>query len=247
MLTFKVYLLSNYAPECSSLSTDIDFITGWHHVAGVYNNDTDLLSLYMDGERLTTLDASSEVLDMVVDNSGDGLRVGNTFKAMTDEIRVSDNVRYTGSTYTLPSLPFEPDEHTRALWHFDEEEGSTEFHDACGEDNMLIGYKGAHTKGVMPTQVHVNTKIPQEYKLLQNYPNPFNPKTTIPFSVKERCHVLLQVYDILGREVMTLVDDSHEPGFYRLTFDARHLPSGLYLYRIQMKDFQAVKKMVVME
>jgi hypothetical protein len=59
--------------------------------------------------------------------------------------------------------------------------------------------------------------------------------------------VSLKVYDIRGREIMTLVDEIREPGFYQLAFDAGSLPSGLYIYKIRMKDFQDEKKMLLLE
>ena len=92
-----------------------------------------------------------------------------------------------------------------------------------------------------------NQPIPTEFALEQNYPNPFNPMTTIEFSVKEKCHVELKVYDIRGREVATLVDGHHPAGFYKASFNTRHLASGVYFYRIRMLDFVAVRKMVVLE
>ena len=90
-------------------------------------------------------------------------------------------------------------------------------------------------------------KLPTEFALGQNYPNPFNPETTIEFSVKEKCFVKLKIFDITGREVTTLVNADFDAGFYRITFDARNLASGVYLYQIKMKDFVDVKKMVVLE
>lgn len=89
--------------------------------------------------------------------------------------------------------------------------------------------------------------IPKEFVLEQNYPNPFNTETTIQFSVKESCWVVLKVYNNMGREVAILVEGQYMPGRYEVSFDASVLASGLYFYQIQMKDFRAVKKMVVQE
>ncbi|HLF15360.1 MAG TPA: T9SS type A sorting domain-containing protein [Bacteroidota bacterium] len=89
--------------------------------------------------------------------------------------------------------------------------------------------------------------LPQAYSLGQNYPNPFNPLTTIPYSVPERSEILLTVYDMLGREVATLVNEVQEPGMKTVTFDAGPLPSGVYAYRIVSKTFTDVKKMLVMK
>jgi hypothetical protein len=89
--------------------------------------------------------------------------------------------------------------------------------------------------------------LPSYYALAQNYPNPFNPATTIEYCVKERCQVILKVYDLRGRHVATLVQGIQEPGSYRARFDARQLASGVYFYKISMGDFQEVRKMVVLE
>ena len=97
------------------------------------------------------------------------------------------------------------------------------------------------------SSVEESTVIPDNYCLHQNYPNPFNPETTIRFDVKERTPVVLKVYDLLGREVKVLVNSVHQPGSYRIIFDAKNFATGVYFYRIQMKDFVAVKKMVLLE
>ncbi len=89
--------------------------------------------------------------------------------------------------------------------------------------------------------------VPTEYKLFQNYPNPFNPTTTIRFHVKEPIKVVLKIYDLSGREVLTLVDEDHDPGQYNVVFDADRFASGLYFYKIQMGDFKTTKKMVLLK
>ena len=89
--------------------------------------------------------------------------------------------------------------------------------------------------------------VPTEFKLVQNYPNPFNPTTTIQYSIASATHVTLRVYDMLGREVATLVDEEMQPGSYQTTFSAAELPSGLYFYRIQAADFQQVRKLTVVK
>jgi hypothetical protein len=88
-------------------------------------------------------------------------------------------------------------------------------------------------------------ELPVEYQLKQNYPNPFNPTTTIEFEIPERVNVKLIVYDILAREISTLVDKELEPGKYKVDFDAKNLPSGVYFYRLEAGKFASVKKMVL--
>jgi hypothetical protein len=89
--------------------------------------------------------------------------------------------------------------------------------------------------------------LPMSWHLSQNYPNPFNPVTTIEIGVREPCNVKLKIYNLLGREVVTLVDEFYQQGLYHVTFDASGLSSGIYFYRIEMGDFQTVKKMVLLE
>ena len=88
---------------------------------------------------------------------------------------------------------------------------------------------------------------PKSFQLYQNYPNPFNPETTIRFDVKDPCEVSLAVYDLLGRQLAVLVKDHYNPGAYTVTFNASSVPSGIYIYSIRMGEFNAVKKMIVLE
>ncbi|MGE5401671.1 MAG: TIM-barrel domain-containing protein, partial [Ignavibacteriales bacterium] len=81
------------------------------------------------------------------------------------------------------------------------------------------------------------------YQLAQNYPNPFNPVTTIRYGVAERSHVRLKIYDALGREIRILVDQDELPGNHQVEFDARDLPSGIYIYEIQAGSYRESKKM----
>lgn len=89
------------------------------------------------------------------------------------------------------------------------------------------------------------SEIPTEYKLTQNYPNPFNPSTVIEYSIVNPEFVTLKVYDILGREVATLVNEMKNPGKYSVRFDASNLSSGIYIYRLQTDSYTAVRKMIL--
>ncbi len=97
----------------------------------------------------------------------------------------------------------------------------------------------------------LNTKqtvAPNGYALFQNYPNPFNPKTTIEYEVPEKSFVTIKIYDILGREVQTLVNNQEQVRFkYKLVFDASSLASGVYFYRLQAGGFTETKKMMVLK
>ena len=86
-----------------------------------------------------------------------------------------------------------------------------------------------------------------EYKLHQNYPNPFNPVTTITYDVKETGHVTLKIYNLIGQEVATLVDEVKDNNRYQVTFDASGLAAGVYFYRVNVNDFSAVHKMILLK
>lgn len=94
-----------------------------------------------------------------------------------------------------------------------------------------------------------NDIIPNEYNLMQNYPNPFNPETVISYQLPVAGKVSLKVYDILGREVATLVDEFKQSGVYNSTFNTLHssLTSGVYFYKIEAGGFFQVKKMVLLK
>lgn len=89
--------------------------------------------------------------------------------------------------------------------------------------------------------------IVREYSINQNYPNPFNPSTKISYSIKEEGLVTLKVYDVLGKEVATLVNENKAVGNYEVDFNASQLPSGMYIYKIQSGNFSDVKKMLLMK
>jgi archaellum component FlaG (FlaF/FlaG flagellin family) len=96
-----------------------------------------------------------------------------------------------------------------------------------------------------PVSVEENPSdlLPASFELQQNYPNPFNPETIIEFKVSDIAPVSIKVYDLIGREVTTLVNEVKQPGVYRVTFDGEKLASGVYFYKMIAGDFSFVKKM----
>jgi hypothetical protein len=92
-----------------------------------------------------------------------------------------------------------------------------------------------------------NNSLPENFRLEQNYPNPFNPTTQINYSIPSSQKVVLKVYDELGRDVATLVNNEQAAGNYTVDFDASNLASGIYFYRLQAGDFVQMKKMILMK
>lgn len=99
----------------------------------------------------------------------------------------------------------------------------------------------------VPTGTDPITEVVKNYSLEQNYPNPFNPTTEIDFIISEAGQATLKVFDILGNEVSTLVNEQKAAGKYKLTFDASNLPSGVYFYTLQSGSFVGTKKMVLLK
>jgi len=102
-------------------------------------------------------------------------------------------------------------------------------------------------KGNLIGRTFKGAPIPQVYSLEQNYPNPFNPSTTIRYQLPQDGLVTLKIYDILGREVTTLVNEEKTKGRYEINFNASNLASGVYLYRIKVNDYVAIKKMILLK
>ncbi|MGO9482615.1 MAG: YCF48-related protein [Candidatus Kryptoniota bacterium] len=126
------------------------------------------------------------------------------------------------------------------------------FYGVCFTDSVtgtVVGDDGAifHTTtgGVTAVRDNPAQMLPNQFVLEQNYPNPFNPSTAISYQFSAVSHVTLKVYDILGRQVATLVNEDEGAGYHTATFDASRLASGVYFYRLTAPGITQVKKMVV--
>ncbi len=89
--------------------------------------------------------------------------------------------------------------------------------------------------------------LPTSFQLGQNYPNPFNPSTTIPIQLPKTERVVLKVFDVLGREVATLLNETLSANEYLIPFNASNLSSGVYFYRIQAGEFVETRKMILLK
>jgi len=94
---------------------------------------------------------------------------------------------------------------------------------------------------------YIKEVIPNEYILLQNYPNPFNPSTTIRYSIPKESFVTIKVYDIIGREITTIVNERKPAGNYSFNFNASNFSSGVYFYRMQAGGFTETKKFILIK
>jgi len=117
---------------------------------------------------------------------------------------------------------------------------------AIGKYGFIASYKKTHTK----VDRQQNRTLPVNFSLYQNYPNPFNPTTEIRFSVSKQTHVSLEIYNLMGQKIATLMDAKKYPGRYAISWDGKNrngcaVSSGVYFYRLQAGDFNATMKMLL--
>jgi hypothetical protein len=151
-----------------------------------------------------------------------------------------------------------PDSGLIAYYRFDELEDLGVGNDGLANDVRDLTYNANHGKlmggatlrdvnsNITNTKVELNDDIkPVDFTLYQNFPNSFNPSTNIRFSVPRSGLVSLVIFDTLGKEIGTLVNSFHETGSYNITWNAKNLPSGIYLARLQIKEYTKTIKLIL--
>jgi len=219
------------------------------------NNSDDYATLKYDAngnllwERLYngTMNSSDYPYDVATDASdnvyvtGYSLETGFDFNAVT--------IKYNSSGVQLWKTSFDGGNN--------ENEDRANLIEIDGKGNVIIaGYanQAGHNEDFMAVKysqtvgvAQVSSHIPERFSLSQNYPNPFNPVTNIEFRIAESGFVSLKIFDLLGKEVTTLVSSNLTPGFYKYDFDASGLPSGVYFYQLSAGDFTETKKLTVVK
>jgi photosystem II stability/assembly factor-like uncharacterized protein len=144
----------------------------------------------------------------------------------------STNAGDAWNTTAVPTI-----RNLNAIYFYDENRGF-----AVGDSGVILYTSSGGVTGVRDR----GGELPTAYALEQNYPNPFNPSTTIVFHLPERSFVSLKVFDVLGREVATLVSEELQSGDYPVTWQAAGFPSGVYFYRLQAASFVETKRLVLL-
>jgi len=117
-------------------------------------------------------------------------------------------------------------------------------------NGTTVGYGGTilrTTNGGGTFVNQISSEIPERYSLYQNYPNPFNPTTNIKFNIPKSSYVKLTIYDILGKEITTLVNEKLNVGSYEVGWNGSGYPSGVYYYKLITEEFADTKKMVLLK
>lgn len=103
------------------------------------------------------------------------------------------------------------------------------------------------TNGGISSVISISNEVPDKLTLYQNYPNPFNPSTMIKFDIVKKSDVRLSIFDIAGKEVRTLINQSLNSGTYEYNFNSSNLPSGVYLYRLEADDAVETRRMIILK
>jgi hypothetical protein len=178
-----------------------------------------------------------DVLDVVMSTQKNG--VGNGVGAVLEATPQSTYKEFVANMYYTNGET--PDTAWISIVMANSTTGTTHVGSTFWIDDLIFGAAG-------PTDVkEFGNGMPDEFALNQNYPNPFNPSTMIQFEIPDAQFVTLKVYNLLGQEVATLINDQLGAGRYRAEFDGRNLPSGTYLYRLQTGTFTETKKMLLVK
>ena len=180
----------------------------------------------------TIREVSSSVVDAYGPMTLPGGRVVDALRIKVDEINISQGIYSRGISYTFiakdGSQVNVPSDTTQA-------------------ETGVINTGLISWNDVLVTSVRVEETILKNFSLRQNYPNPFNPSTNIEYSIPSESFVELKVYDVLGKEVASLVNEQQQAGVYRAEFTANNLPSGMYFARLTANEFTQVVKMILLK
>jgi hypothetical protein len=217
----------------------------WTHLAVVSNGTS--VTFFVNGVSAQTVPSAA-----TLGSSANEMRIGrggsDPASGRLDEIRLWSVARTPTQISSNMCVKYIPSSTTglKAVWHLD-----SNFVDSISSYNgSALGNVGFDTMTFCPIVTGITGKetgIPESYKLSQNYPNPFNPSTNIEFSIPKNGYVELKIYNLLGKEVATLVSDPYQAGSYIVSFDASTLSSGIYFYKISVNDFVDTKKMMLIK
>lgn len=180
----------------------------------------------------------------VSDNSGNSIKGALVFAINSNQEISGFAITNVNGSYVIPGLV--PGSYTIQSDYL----GYTSGQSQNVNLDYTANYSGSASFVLSPegvTSVESSPSLPKAFKLNQNYPNPFNPSTIISYSVPVNSFVTIKVYDIIGREVATLVNNNISAGNHKVTFDAADLSSGIYFYQIRAGNFVQTKKMILLK
>ena len=236
----------------------------WTHIALVAENDS-LIAMYVNGESETVSGSKNISMpngDIVIGNYNMGCTASELrFIGAIDELRIWDDIRtQTEVQNNKNKILTGSESNLIGYWDFNDGSGTTLTNkvsggangtlmnmEVNGEASDWVTGVGSLAKQAANKNTEKDNAIPVKYELSQNYPNPFNPTTTINFSLPVTQNVKLTVFDILGEKVAELVNGKLEAGNHSVTFNAKNLSSGIYIYKITAGKFVSVKKLMLLK
>jgi len=255
--------------------TEDEFVDGnWHHIAFVADKVADSVFLYIDGNKQNFI-IQYNFGDWPDVGNVDSLLIGRNssgshyYNGQMDELSIWSKALSLSQISTVISDTLSPayystsDSGLVGYWRFDEYEdlgigtpGTDDIRDLSfwGNHGDSEGNPQLVASGILLDIESDETINPQGFSLYQNYPNPFNPSTKIKFTIPsvtlsgaEGSLVTLKVYDVLGNEIATLVNEEKPVGEYEVEFDGKGLTSGVYFYQLKSENFIETKKMLLMK
>ncbi len=244
-------------------------------MAGIAFNTTGTLYGITSGGEIYTIDLINGTITFVV--TGQGSYSGITYNPVTNELWASSRsfvppnkdaiftvdlatgdttiIGHTGLNIQTNDIVFDENENLYGVIGASSELNDFVSIDISNGVGTVIGSVGMKNvlglafeeTGVTSVEDDVNKTVPTEFSLEQNYPNPFNPSTRIRYSVPQNSNVELKVFDILGRKVITLVNEIKSVGTYEIYYNAVGLPSGIYFYQLRAGDYVEIKKMLLLK
>ncbi len=237
--------ITNYDAHTNSLAIGTDFIFMGTEASGVWRRPlseimklTPIISISNASLNFGELPLGQSKKDSIlISNSGDYT------------LKISVDSSYNNSVFSITplSLIIKPMESSYLFITYTPNDESSQsdtiliYHNAQNSPLSLTLTGNGKIVGVVESE-----KIPMEYVLKQNYPNPFNPTTKINYSIPYPSFVSLKIYDLLGKEMQTLVYEEKSIGKYEVEFDGSNFSSGIYFYRIQAGDFSDTKKLTIL-
>jgi uncharacterized delta-60 repeat protein len=211
------------------------------YVTAKYNSSGRLWAVYYD-----KASRSDKASDLAVDDNG------NTFVT-------GGSVDQNNFWEDLTTIKYDPDGNQEWVARYNDSANLLDYgYGITLDNNGDVIVCGQTTTNNIPNYITIKysnitgvseptSSSPDKYELFQNYPNPFNPSTTLSFEISLSSFVSLKVYDVLGREVATLVNQEKPAGRYSVNFDASKLSSGVYFYKIKVRSFVLVKRMLFLK
>jgi uncharacterized protein YqfB (UPF0267 family) len=221
--TLKIAVID---PELASDTATIYIEVKSVNDAPTFSEFTDPLEMIVETETMLTMS------DYVVDNDLPDDNLSWEITSSPDGLQLQFDAESTELTLTAPA----------AAGTFTVQVSVTDDSSATAVESFEVNVT------LDPTSIEdLAGDIPTVYSLEQNYPNPFNPSTHIKYGLPDAGEVLVEVYNLLGQKVITLFDGYQAAGYHILDFEANSLPTGIYFYRIQTKEFQSIKKMMLIK